>query len=109
MNSKKTVSVFFSITFLGVFALGAPVTLAAQGGLALRGQVVNAGCDARLPQGHTAATASRILPVNAGLSLEVMGRNDACHAAAVPVVTGYVERSSLSTGRHTGVVTVTYQ
>jgi len=112
MKSKKTVSTFFSIAFIWAFVLFGPVASAAsakESALMFHGQLVNAGCEARVLTGPSQLHGLKSLKVNASLTLGLVAHDDACEGAAVPVSMAYVERTSVAIGAHSGIVTLTYQ
>lgn len=109
MNSKKTVSVFFSIALVGGWGLAGPVASAAESALRFHGGLVNAGCEARVLDTAQQAATVKGLKVSSDVKLGLVSHDDACGGAAVPVSTAYVERSSVVAGERLGVVTLTYQ
>jgi type 1 fimbria pilin len=109
MNSKKTVSVFFSIALVGAWVLAGPVASAAESALRFHGRIVNAGCDARILDAARQADTVKALKVSENLTVELAPRDDACGGALTPVSAVYVERSSVVAGERIGVVTLNYQ
>lgn len=73
------------------------------------GQLVNAGCEAKVLTAPAQLPGSRSLKVNANLTLGLVDHDDACEGAALPVSMAYVERTSVAVGAHSGIVTLTYQ
>jgi hypothetical protein len=109
MNSKKTVSVFFSIALVGAWALAGPVASAATSALRFHGGLVNAGCEAKVLGASQRTDAVKALKISSSVKLGLVSHDDACDGAAVPVSTAYVERSSVVAGERLGVVTLSYQ
>ncbi|MFK3798638.1 MULTISPECIES: hypothetical protein [unclassified Pseudomonas] len=109
MNSKKTVSMFFSIAFVGAFAQAVSAAPSQQGALSFHGQLVNAGCEARVLDVSAQRDQPKSIRVNAHVTVGLVVHDDACEGATVPVSTAYVEQTSIETGVHNGVVTLTYQ
>ncbi len=109
MKSKKTVSMFFSIAFIGAFVLAGSVASATENTLAFHGQLVNGGCDAKVLGSSGRQHDLKALKVNSSLTLGLVNHDDACDETALPVSTAYVERSSITLGAHNGIVTLTYQ
>lgn len=112
MKSEMTVSRFFSIALIGVcVVLGFLATEASakEGGLMLHGQLVNAGCEAKLLSAPEQLLGLKSLTVNASLSFGLVNANDACEGSAVPVSMVYAERISGASGLHIGILILTYQ
>lgn len=109
MKSKKTVSMFFSIAFIGACVVGAASASAKENALMFHGQLVNAGCDARVVTGTGQQEGLKALKVSDRLSVGLMNHDDACEGATVPVSTAYAEHTSITAGLHGGIVTLTYQ
>ncbi len=109
MKSKKTVSMFFSIAFIGAFVLAGSVASAMENALLFQGQLVNAGCDATVLGALGHQDGIKALKVSASLTLGLVSHDDACEGSALPVSTAYVERTSIRVGAHSGIVTLTYQ
>ncbi|MFK3969690.1 hypothetical protein ACI2KS_03045 [Pseudomonas sp. NPDC087358] len=109
MKCKKTVSVFFSIAFIGACVVPGSVPLVMANSLMLHGQLVNAGCDAKVLSAPAQHHELKSLKVSTTLSLSLASHDDACEGAALPVSTAYAERASIIVGAHNGIVTLTYQ
>jgi hypothetical protein len=109
MNSKKTVSVFFSIALVGAWVLAGPVASAAESALRFHGGLVNAGCEPRVLDAAQQADTVKTLQVSDSLKVELASRDDACGGALTPLSAVYVERSSVIAGERIGVVTLSYQ
>lgn len=109
MKSKKTVSAFFSIACIGASLLFGPSASATDSALMFHGQLVNAGCEARVFSAPNQLHGLKSLKVNASLTLGLVEHDDACEGASVPVSMAYVERTSVTLGAHSGIVTLTYQ
>lgn len=73
------------------------------------GQLVNAGCEAKVLTAPSQMQGPKFLKVNASLTLGLVDHDDACEGTAVPVSMVYVERTSVAIGAHSGIVTLTYQ
>ncbi|NBB08517.1 hypothetical protein [Pseudomonas sp. SLFW] len=73
------------------------------------GQLVNAGCDAKVFTVSGQLHGLKSLKVNASLTLGLADHDDACEGSAVPVSLAYAERTSVLVGAHSGIVTLTYQ
>jgi hypothetical protein len=109
MKSKKTVSMFFSIAFIGACVVGAASASAKENALMFHGHLVNAGCDARVVTGTGQQEGLKALKVSDRLSVGLMNHDDACEGATVPVSTAYAEHTSIRADLHGGIVTLTYQ
>lgn len=109
MNSKKTVSMFFSIAFIGAFAQAVWATPSQQNALVFHGQLVNAGCDANVLQTSGRHDEQTSLRVNAHLTVALVNHDDACSEKAMPISTAYVQQTAVVSGTQNGIVTLTYQ
>jgi len=110
MNSKQAVSMFLVIVVSGAFAPTVSAAPATHNGLSFHGQLVNAGCEASVMGASSVKPeALRAFKVNSSLTVGIVDHNDACESAAVPVTIAYIERASISTASHNGIVTLTYQ
>lgn len=109
MNSKKTVSTFFSIAFTGAFLLSGAAASAQGSALTFHGQLVNAGCELTVVAAPGQWLNPKRLNVNDHLTMGLVDHIDACEGRAVPLSVGYVERTSTAMGAHNGIVTLTYQ
>lgn len=109
MKTEKTVATFFSIAFVGACMLCGSAALAQGSALSFHGQLVNAGCEARVLHVPGHFHDPRLLSVNASLTMGLVNHDDACEGAAVPVSMAFAERTSFAVGAHSGVVTLTYQ
>jgi hypothetical protein len=109
MKSKKTVSMFFSIALIGACVLGGSAASAKENVLMFHGQLVNAGCDAKVIGAGIQQHDLKALKINPVLSIGLVNHDDACDGAAVPVSTAYAEHISISADLRGGVVTLTYQ
>jgi type 1 fimbria pilin len=109
MKGKKTVSTFFSIAFIGAFMLSGTAASAQGSALMFHGQLVNAGCEAKVLTMPGQLHGLKSLKVNASLTLGLVDHDDACEGVAVPVSLAYAERTSVPVGAHSGIVTLTYQ
>ena len=109
MKSKKTGSMFFSIAFVGVCALSGSAVSAKENALMFHGQLVNAGCDAKVLGGTGQPQGVKALKVSEHLSIGLMNRDDACEGMTLPVSTAYAERTSINAAVRGGIVTLTYQ
>jgi type 1 fimbria pilin len=109
MKNIRTASVFYSIALIGAGALTAPGAWAMDNTLMFHGQLVNAACEARVTGPGDASSMLKPLKVNAELTLRLVSHDDACSEAALPVSIAYVERTSISAGAHSAIVTLTYQ
>ena len=109
MKSRKTVAMFFSIAFIGACFLGGSVASAKENALVFHGQLVNAGCDARVLGAAAQPRDLKALKVSPSLSIGLMNHDDACEGAAVPVSTAFARHTSITADLNGGVVTLTYQ
>jgi len=109
MKSKKTVSMFFSIAFIGTCAVFGPSAWAAQNGLMFHGSLVNAACEARLLTGTDATAGLKTLSAGGSLTIGLMAVDNACGKSAVPVYASYKETALPSRTARGGIVTLTYQ
>ena len=109
MKSKKTVSTFFLIALVGAFVLSTPLASAAETALMFHGQLVNAGCEAKVMGATAPLHGLKSLPVAAHLKMSFVSRDDACEGAVNPVAIAYTERASAAFGQRAGTVTLTYQ
>lgn len=112
MKSKVTVPRFFSIALIGMFVLLGSLAIdvsAKEGGLVFHGQLVNAGCEAKVLTAPERLPGLKSLTVNASLSFGLVNTDDACEGAAVPVSMAYAERISVASGLHNGILILTYQ
>ena len=109
MNSKKTVSTFFSIAFTGAFLLSGAAASAQGSALTFHGQLVNAGCELEVVNAPGQWRNPKRLNVNNHLTMGMVDHIDACEGRAVPLTLAYTERSSTAVGPHNGIVTLTYQ
>jgi hypothetical protein len=109
MKSKKTVSMFFSIAFIGTCAVSGPSAWAAQNDLMFHGSLVNAACEARVMAGTDAAAGWKTLSAGGSLTIGLMAGDNACGKPAVPVYASYKETTIALRTAHAGIVTLTYQ
>jgi hypothetical protein len=77
--------------------------------LLFQGQLVNAGCDAKVLGAPGHQDGIKALKVSASLTLGLVSHDDACEGSALPLSTAYVERTSIRVGAHSAIVTLTYQ
>lgn len=110
MNSKKTVSMLFSILFIGATGVAGSSAWAAQSNLLLHGQLVYAGCDAQVfsTTSHGPAE-SKMIAAGERLSVALSHVHNACSTWAVPVIATYAGLTPGAPDSHVGVVTLTYQ
>lgn len=82
---------------------------AMEGGLMFHGQLVHAGCEAKVLTVPEQPKVLKSLIVNPSLSFAIVKAVDACEGIAVPVSMVYAEPTSVVPGTQNGIVILTYQ
>lgn len=109
MKSQKAVSLFFSITVIGAYAVTTPAAWAAQGALIFHGSVTNATCDAQVYSAPSSTGSFKTLRADTYLTVGDSGGDDTCAQRVGPVQVTFNELSAAGPDIHAGIVTLTYQ
>jgi hypothetical protein len=109
MDLEKTVSLLCTIALTGACFMSVSTASAAERVLAFHGSLVSAGCDARVSAPDAQQTRFQSLKVNRQITLSVDRADNACGGSTLPVIAGYVEQPIVTSGSHTGIVTLSYQ